>query len=871
MTPRSNPDELLLDHLHALRALARRLTRDAHAAEDAVQDTLVMALTRAQRLAAVPPRAVGAWLGSILRNRVRERVREEARRSARESNAHADRSATAPPAADVAAELALHRRIVELVHELDEPYRQTVFLRYFRGWSAREIGAALGVPHKTVHTRLERAIARLRSRLDEGSGGRSAWWATLAMAGRRPVAATVFGGIVLMKMKVVLAVGVAIALLSLLPLLRFDGGSKPAAPPAVIAGAEAAARTGATHAGGDVRPGPLARGAVTSPDADPSGPYAGTTAREVRGIVRDFDGSPVAGVVVRSEPRPASAGAALETDARSAPVFSAADGSFVVPVPDFDGVLTVDSDAWVAIHRPWVAAGGEGIGDDPAEIVVAPCRRYAGTVVDPERRPVPDAKVVVALGSRLVPTRSVGGRVLALPNTLAAATTDRHGRFQLDRVGFVRGLRLIAERAPFRSGGVELPPTSTPDLVLTLEAASDALTVHGVVLDAAGRPVEGAWVAIAGSGGTADAVVSDGQGRFVVRWPHRGSPDTVRAVARGLGSVSVALMPGDDRPGWSADRPLLVQLAPAPAALRGRVVDADGEPVAGARVWTPDLTFFAVVPFEHHGRQRSREFAVEGLAAESNDALTVAATTAADGSFELRGLTPRRYALFALAPTTLAAAGPVWGAPGGTIELRITAPDPRAVAGRVLSRSGTPIAGVHVALGRQFEWQPPPREVEAWTGTGMRLPRAAHTFGDRGTTTDEEGRFAFEPVVVDGSFLRLSGESLFLTPPFQLASDLPLDALEIVVDARSVFHVELQGGETADAFSLVKPDGSHVPVFVRIDDAQMSLSKVPLVDGKSCEAYSFAGEVTLVLWHEDDEVRRTIVTLPEGVGHVVRP
>ena len=61
------------------------------------------------------------------------------------------------------------------VRSLDEPYRSTIALRYFEGLTPKRISAVRGVPVKTVDTRLSRAHAALREKLDHECGERRAW------------------------------------------------------------------------------------------------------------------------------------------------------------------------------------------------------------------------------------------------------------------------------------------------------------------------------------------------------------------------------------------------------------------------------------------------------------------------------------------------------------------------------------------------------------------------------------------------------------------------------------------------------------------------------------------------------------------------
>jgi hypothetical protein len=299
-------------------------------------------------------------------------------------------------------------------------------------------------------------------------------------------------------------------------------------------------------------------------------------------------------------------------------------------------------------------------------------------------------------------------------------------------------------------------------------------------------------------------------------------------------------------------------------------VDARGAPVAGVRVWTPDLTYFGNVTREERGHQLSQDTSVEGLAAPGNTPLEVATDTGADGGFVLRGLLPRRYALFALQPATLAAAGPVSGAPGESVELRLEAPSPRRVAGRVVSRAGTPLAGVRVATGRGFDWEPGPREEDPWTGSPMRLPRPAKAFPELAVTTDAAGRFSFAGLQVERSYLWVSGDAMFPTAPFELGTGLPLEDLTVTVQARSTFRILLDRPDEADAFKLAGAEGRHVSLFVRVEGFEMSMGSIDLVGGRSPEVYSPAGDVTVVLQRGGKEVRRAAVELREGGVHDVR-
>ena len=73
----------------------------------------------------------------------------------------------------------VHRRLVEAVFALAEPYRTTILLRYFEDLPPREVARRMEAPVETVRTRVSRGLEILRRRL-EGAGGRE-WLGGLAL------------------------------------------------------------------------------------------------------------------------------------------------------------------------------------------------------------------------------------------------------------------------------------------------------------------------------------------------------------------------------------------------------------------------------------------------------------------------------------------------------------------------------------------------------------------------------------------------------------------------------------------------------------------------------------------------------------------
>jgi RNA polymerase sigma factor (sigma-70 family) len=163
--------EGLVRHGRALRRLAHDLVRDEDLAQDLVQETWMATL----RSPPDPERPLRPWLFEVLRNLVRARHRATGRRRRREEAFGA--AAVDSPSAQSALESAqLQRLVAELVLALQEPLRSTVLLRYVEGRSAVEIARAEGIAPATVRSRARDGLERIRAELDRRHGGdRRAW------------------------------------------------------------------------------------------------------------------------------------------------------------------------------------------------------------------------------------------------------------------------------------------------------------------------------------------------------------------------------------------------------------------------------------------------------------------------------------------------------------------------------------------------------------------------------------------------------------------------------------------------------------------------------------------------------------------------
>lgn len=215
MSDPSIPPESLLRHASFLRALAQGMLGDAHGAEDVVQDTWVAAFERPPK----SPLNLRGWLGTVARHFALRSRRSEERRERR------DRASARPeaivPAGEVAESETVLRAVTDAVLALDEPYRTAILLRYFEDLDPARIAERQGIPLATVRSRLQRAHAKLRDRLDREFGGERRVWSLglLALARGAPpvasVAPTTAIGALVMSTTTKVAIGSSVVLLGL--------------------------------------------------------------------------------------------------------------------------------------------------------------------------------------------------------------------------------------------------------------------------------------------------------------------------------------------------------------------------------------------------------------------------------------------------------------------------------------------------------------------------------------------------------------------------------------------------------------------------------------------------------------------------------
>ena len=122
-------------------------------AEEVLQDTLVQFLKTAPVF--LNKAHEKAWLLRVTINRCHDLTR-----AARQKDTELDENLPAPDQMEDGS-------VLDAVRALPENYRNAVYLHYYEGYTAAEVGRMLGAPTNTVLSWLRRARAQLHTMLKE--------------------------------------------------------------------------------------------------------------------------------------------------------------------------------------------------------------------------------------------------------------------------------------------------------------------------------------------------------------------------------------------------------------------------------------------------------------------------------------------------------------------------------------------------------------------------------------------------------------------------------------------------------------------------------------------------------------------------------
>ncbi|HEU4734927.1 MAG TPA: carboxypeptidase regulatory-like domain-containing protein [Kofleriaceae bacterium] len=415
----------------------------------------------------------------------------------------------------------------------------------------------------------------------------------------------------------------------------------------------------------------------------------------VSGRVLDEAGTPIA----RARVSAAEDLMGIARDPESGAATTDDNGRFTIPaLASGSHTLRAIDGEHAPARSPPVTISDKPVGN--VEIVMKAGGVLAGTVVDATHKPVPFATV-----------RVVGANQQIWQDTSRQTTTAQTGAFELRGLPRTKlSARAESDTAASKIAEADLSRTAKlSDLELVLDVAG---TISGIVVDDTGAPVPEVGVnafpdlfggaqteglALAGL----SSAVTGGAGEFVIR----GLPDGAYRLwaARRSGGLDQWGQQGTSAK--TGDKDVRITLA-APGQLTGKLALAG----AGAppRLATVALGFAAPTP-------------------------------ASGGVFQLKEVTPGTYDVTFRGPEFAELIKhDVKIEPGKTTDLgTITVSRGRRLAGRVIDRSGAPVAGAKIRLGRVLFSLP---------DAGDQSDGIESMSGIRSTVSDQDGMFSIAGV-----------------------------------------------------------------------------------------------------------------------------
>jgi len=156
--------ELLSGHVQQAYRLALHILHNRADAEDATQNAFVKAFTELSRFE--QRSSFATWLLRIVTREALNLLRADKTRFAFWQRQQRDVE-TESPVESIVLESVEHRDVVSAVNQLKTNDRLVLTLSYFIGLSEAEIAEAMGIRPGTVKWRKNKALARLRTRIEQ--------------------------------------------------------------------------------------------------------------------------------------------------------------------------------------------------------------------------------------------------------------------------------------------------------------------------------------------------------------------------------------------------------------------------------------------------------------------------------------------------------------------------------------------------------------------------------------------------------------------------------------------------------------------------------------------------------------------------------
>jgi len=156
-------DELVRRYRPAVHAVAYQVTGSWDEAEDATQETFLIALKALPTLR--EPQKFGAWLHAIARHQALRQTNHRQRWELDELLLKRWEALWEEEAFERLERKERYEQLHRALNELPEMYRLVLWLRYFEDMPLKRIASFLGVPLTTVKWRLHEAKRMLRKRM----------------------------------------------------------------------------------------------------------------------------------------------------------------------------------------------------------------------------------------------------------------------------------------------------------------------------------------------------------------------------------------------------------------------------------------------------------------------------------------------------------------------------------------------------------------------------------------------------------------------------------------------------------------------------------------------------------------------------------
>ena len=663
------------EHEDLVRIVAGRFFVDENDIDDVVQETWIVGHQRSRESIRNPR----AWFAEIARRvslgicsvRMRSRWQEASLDDLWEPD-------DGPP-----------EQVEEVLSSLEllrEPYRTAVRLRFCEGLDVRAIAQLQGVPAETVRTRIKRGIHMLRQRLSKGEKNHG-WGLGLLAKGfwREVLGVRVLAG----------AAGTVLTFLVALHLWDSAAAGVEGVPRGADSTGTAGVSEDALEWNAQGGWGVVEGRTSTAQTSSPSGvAERSSLGRRLSGVVASPSGAPVEGarVIVFASREGVTECKALSDE----------DGRFEVALPRGAAYVWVESGDLVSPERFHASPAFRGAAE--ARFPLTQAGSVVGRVVDGTGQPVSGALVspVDAVGFRRRRAAGFPGASW-IPNNAGPATSGFTGEFRLEGVTQVP-LQVLIEHSAFSGDRIVIDRWEGSELILKRPSR----LFLDIVAPGGGR-VAGAQLAISPRSESRGIRLSQGAEGWVLEGMAPGSLEYLRVAAPGFASMLSCVR----APEVGSDR-LRLELE-MPQSLLGAVIDAGGQPIAGAAVAVYDAG-----PLARESSAANRLGVLHSLGCLGR------ASTDSMGNFQLAGLPTRE------------------------LSLRVSLNDGSET---VLVRPAWPGSKVRIDLGRDAQGIPC-RITDALSGQGVAgadITLVDDFRGDRmwQVQSDKEGRFNLPPAITD--------------------------------------------------------------------------------------------------------------------------